>query len=218
MTGKETETATRTLLMWTSWTMLLVTAALVWFSEFRPRLWEPCADVDRLTNTSELQGTKNVEEPLLRRESEFLFDWKRGDLEASVGQLNYHIMRSRGSINYAMNVYLKLERLYQPSKTWVEERLVDGDEISIQWSNQALGNRGSQYHVARLDFLGARPIRSTLWNSILTAPSQLINGTLAVTTYLVETTSNAGDDGAVKRQATEWLEAVVRRNREACAS
>ena len=200
-----------------AWALLVVTLAIVWISEFRGDRWETCAQPDRLVDMLAIPKTLTSEIRGAPREYTLLFEWVVGELERPGGDLDYQVMRSDQVMNHRLNWHLKLQRLYQPSSTWVEFVDIDGERLPIHWSKQPI-EYGNEYLTARMDILGSEPVGVLLWDLLRTAPGQLVFGTIPITSYVVELAAKPEQEAVNRELATEWLEAVARRNRVACSS
>lgn len=200
---------------WIALASLALAVAVVWTVASQARHWEPCADPGRLVDMTGIPMTRTWEIRTEEHAHTPLLAWAQGEIERPSGDLDYQVMRSDQGMNHRLSWHLKLQRLYEPESTWTETLDAGGETVPVHWSRQRI-EYGNLYLTARMDFLGTRPIRLLLWDLLETAPGQLLFGTLAITSYVVEIAVEPEHEARSRGLARQWLAAVADRNREAC--
>ena len=194
---------------------LTLTAVAVWGVELRDRRWEPASHPERLADVSQLPGTATFETMKLGSDH-LMFAWTYGELDAPAHSLDYLVLRSERPSTLAVSWVLKLERPLDPLGAWGEERDVDGVPILVHWIEEAVGN--GIHFAARTEVLGCKPTDSLMRSQILSAPRQLIHGTLPLSVYVVDGVVVRHDQEKIRRVASDWLVDAVRHHLEVCAS
>lgn len=195
--------------------LTLVATGCVLSVTLRGGRWERASEPLQIADVRAIAGTESFERRKLGSDN-LMFDWTFGSLASPGGELAYMVLRSDRPSTLAVSWVLKLKRTLDPLGAWVEEREIDDQTIDIHWIEESVG-RGTHF-AARSEVLGCDPLHSLLRSQLLTAPSQLVHGTLPLTVYVVEGTTSQVEKADAQQLVSNWLVEAVRHHRAVCAS